>query len=186
MNYADIKVMDIADGPGIRVSLFVSGCDHHCKGCFNSEAWDYNYGKLFRADDEAKILNLLEPDYIDGLTVLGGEPFAPKNVDKVYDFCSRVRNLYKDKKTIWIYSGYTFDQIWRNYCGLSGIKLLKTADVLVDGKFIQELHNDALRFRGSSNQRVIDLKKTMNNIGLSSLVDGLEKYIIEMEGYKNG
>lgn len=179
MNYADIKIMDIGDGPGIRVSLFVSGCDHHCKGCFNSEAWDYNYGKIFGVKEEAQILNELRYDYISGFSILGGEPLDPKNVHRVYDIVSRVKLTYKEKKSIWIYSGYTFEQLWRNYCGMDAIEVLKLSDVLVDGEFIKELHNDALRFKGSSNQRIIDLQKTINNIHNRKLNETVTECIVE-------
>lgn len=163
MNYADIKVMDVGDGPGIRTSLFVSGCEHYCEKCFNSEAWDFNYGKPYTSETEAEIITLLKPDYITGLSILGGEPMHPNNVTKVYDLVTRVKNLYGDKKTIWIYSGYTLEQILRNYCGANGIEVLKYIDVLVDGKYVDKLKDVTLKFRGSSNQRLIDMKRTLLN-----------------------
>lgn len=181
MNYADIKTMDVGDGPGIRVSLFVSGCSHYCKGCFNSEAWDYNYGNPYTYDVEAKIMKLVEPSYVAGLTILGGEPCDPKNVETVYNLCSRIKNLYGDKKSVWVYTGYTFEQLYRNYCGIYGIRLLKTIDVLVDGKFNEDLHNDTLKFKGSSNQRIIKVPETMEKISIASMIDDNINHIVLWE-----
>ena len=163
MNYANIKYNDIADGEGIRTSLFVSGCTHHCKGCFNEEAWDFNYGKPFTREVEDRILESLKPSYIAGLTLLGGEPFEPANQRVLVPFLKRVREQLPDKN-IWCYTGYLFDE---DICGkmLDRVpetrELLSCIDVLIDGPFIEERKNLKIRFRGSDNQRIIDVKKTM-------------------------
>ena len=161
MYYATIKPRDIANGPGVRVSLFVSGCTHHCPGCFNAEAWDFDYGKPF---DEAvidELLALLEPDYVKGLSLLGGEPFEPQNQRALVEFLRKVREKYPTK-TVWCYSGYTLEQLRgesRARCEVTD-EMLSMIDVLVDGRFVMEKKNIRLRFRGSENQRLIDLNKT--------------------------
>lgn len=163
MNYAEIKHCDIANGPGVRTSLFVSGCTHHCENCFNSVAWDFNYGKPF---DESVIRQLLDscaPGYISGLTLLGGEPMEPENQPALLELLCRFRERFPEKN-VWCYSGYTYEQLTgevpsRAFCGSTG-ELLSLIDVLVDGEFVQALHDISLRFRGSSNQRIIDLRKT--------------------------
>ncbi len=155
MNYAAIKKYDIANGPGVRVSLFVSGCRHHCKGCFNSEAWDFGYGNTFGKNDMNEIIAALNKEYIEGFSVLGGEPFEPENKETVLNILRAVREHFPDK-TIWCYSGFLFDEL-KETAG----SLLKLIDVLVDGKFIEEKKNLRLKFRGSENQRLIDVKKSL-------------------------
>lgn len=163
MNYAEIKDFDIANGEGVRVSLFVSGCTHHCKNCFNRETWDFGYGKPFTAEVEDGIIEMLRPDYISGLSLLGGEPFEPSNQEVLLPFLRRVRKLYPDK-TIWCYTGYLFDKDLlsesRARCVFTD-EMLSLIDVLIDGEFVQELYNISLQFRGSSNQRIIDVKKSL-------------------------
>ena len=163
MNYAQIKNCDVANGPGIRVSLFVSGCTHHCKGCFNSETWDFNYGRAF--DDEAEniIIDALNSDYIKGMSLLGGEPFEYQNQKALIPFIEKVKQRYPDK-SIWCYTGYDFDRDikGRMLCEYPETKIfLSFIDVIVDGEFIESKKNLSLRFRGSSNQRIIDVKKSM-------------------------
>ena len=174
MNYAQIKKTDIANGPGVRVSLFVSGCTHHCKGCFNAETWDFGYGKPFTVDTEEELLGLLSPGFIAGLTVLGGEPFEPENQRALLPFLWRVKERYPDKK-IWCYTGYLLDQeLWqksRARCEVTD-ELLTLIDVLVDGEFVQEQKNISLKFRGSENQRVIDVPQSRKQ-GRVCLYEGL-------------
>ena len=171
MNYANIKFNDIANGEGIRVSLFVSGCTHHCKNCFNKVAWDFNYGKPFTKEVEDKIIKALKPEHINGLTLLGGEPMEPANQKGLLEFVKRVKQIYPNK-SIWCYSGYLFDkellQESRAHCPWTK-ELLSYIDILVDGKFVEELKDITLRFKGSSNQRVIDVQKslTLNTVVLS-------------------
>ena len=163
MNFAAIKPSDIADGPGVRVSLFVSGCTNHCENCFQPETWDFGYGEPFTSETEERILNLLDRSYIKGLTILGGEPFEPSNQRALLPFVRRVRERYPDK-TIWMYSGFTYEEMTREgthpHCEAT-LPLLALIDVLVDGRFVEKLKNLSLRFRGSSNQRLIDMKKTL-------------------------
>ena len=210
MNYGEIKLCDIANGEGVRVSLFVSGCTHHCKNCFNPQTWSFDYGEPFTKEVEDKILKELEPSYIDGLSLLGGEPFEPSNQRALVPFLKRVREKYSDK-TIWCYSGYLFDKellsdsrarcectdemlsmidvpflkrvrekysdktIWcysgylfdkellsdsRARCECTD-EMLSMIDVLVDGEFVEALHDISLAFRGSSNQRIIDVKASL-------------------------
>ncbi len=164
MNYCNIKKFDIADGIGVRVTLFVSGCTHHCEGCFQPETWNFNYGELFTEDVENEIIEALKPDYIDGLTLLGGEPFEPENQKALLPFLKKVKIIYPEK-TIWAYSGYTFEELTndsRARCEFTD-EILSLIDVLVDGEFKIDLKNISLKFRGSSNQRVIDVKKTIEN-----------------------
>lgn len=160
MNYATIKTHDIANGPGVRVSLFVSGCTHHCKDCFNEEAWDFDYGEAFDETVMEDILHLLAPDYIRGITYLGGEPLDPRNQQGLLELTWRIREQYPNK-TIWCFTGY----VWENIPRISGITedLLSQLDVLVDGPFIAEQKNLRLRFRGSENQRLIDVPKTLSH-----------------------
>ena len=162
MNYAEIKNCDIANGPGVRISLFVSGCSHHCKGCFNELAWDYEYGKAFTEETEQKILQMMKPHYIKGLTLLGGEPFDPKNQETVVKLLRKVKAVYPEK-SIWGFSGYLFDQILSGKVGDPEIarEYLGYLDVLVDGKFVEEKKNLSLRFRGSENQRIIDVPASL-------------------------
>ncbi|MGF0102561.1 anaerobic ribonucleoside-triphosphate reductase activating protein [Lachnospiraceae bacterium HCP28S3_F9] len=161
MNYANIKKYDIADGPGVRVSLFVSGCRHHCKGCFNYEAWDFEYGRPYTAETEAEILEALKPGYIAGLTLLGGEPFEPENQVELVTLLRKVRETYPEK-SIWSYTGYVYDKDLvpggRAYTDVTD-EMLSYLDVLVDGPFVEELKDITLQFRGSSNQRIIKMDK---------------------------
>lgn len=161
MNYSTIKAFDVANGPGIRVSLFVSGCRHACKGCFNESIWDFKSGDKFSEKTVNEIIELLNRDYIRGLTLLGGEPLDPNNQEWVCTLVEKVREKLPNK-TIWCYSGYTYEYITNYmYKNLPYTKrLLACCDVLVDGKFILELLDLKLQFRGSANQRVIDLRKT--------------------------
>lgn len=161
MHYGEIKEFDIADGDGVRVSLFVSGCRIHCKDCFNQCTWDFDYGKEFMKEIEDKVLDLIGRDFISGLTVLGGEPFEPENQAALAPFLSRVRARYP-QKTIWCYTGYNYDRDilpadGRKRCP-STDEMLRNIDVLVDGPFVAELKDISLKFRGSSNQRIIKLR----------------------------
>ena len=163
MNYATIKKFDIANGPGVRVSLFVSGCRHKCKNCFNSEAWDFNYGKPFTKDIQEEILKALEPAHIEGFSLLGGEPFEPENQEALAEFLTELKSRMP-QKTVWCYTGFVFDrQLLNGTVGNTDtvMKMLKNIDVLVDGKFVEELKSPDLLFRGSSNQRIIDVKKSL-------------------------
>lgn len=163
MNYATIKPYDIANGPGVRVSLFVSGCTHHCPECFNPETWDFRYGTPYTDETTETILKALAPSYIKGLSLLGGEPFEPQNQPVVLELCRRVREALPEK-TIWCYSGYTLDQELlqpsRARCAETD-ELLHLLDVLVDGEFIAAQKDLTLRFRGSRNQRIIDMPQTL-------------------------
>ena len=163
MNYGNIKECDIANGPGVRVSLFVSGCRHHCKGCFNEETWNFNYGQPYTEETEAEILNSLNSDFIQGFSLLGGEPFEPENQRVLLPFLKKVRERFP-KKNIWCYTGYLFDKELlgesRARCECTD-EMLSLIDVLVDGEFVQELYSVALAFRGSENQRIIDVKKSL-------------------------
>ena len=163
MNYAKIKNYDIANGPGVRVSLFVSGCTHHCKNCFNPETWDFNYGEVFDTSVEEKILQMLEPDYIAGFSLLGGEPFEPENQKALAPFLKRVRRLYPEKD-IWCYTGYDFEaDMLTGKLGDEAVlnDMLSSIDYLVDGEFVESLKDPSLRFKGSSNQRIIDVKRSI-------------------------
>lgn len=164
MNYAEIKYNDIANGIGVRTSLFVSGCTHHCKECFNPMTWDFAYGKVFNKEVEDAIIESLKPAYISGLTMLGGEPMEPFNQEALLPFYKRVRSECPGK-TIWIYSGYTWEQLndptfTRAYTPFTS-EILSLADILVDGEFVLEKKSLGLRFRGSSNQRIIDVPATL-------------------------
>ncbi len=163
MNYAEIKELDIANGEGVRVSLFVSGCSHHCKGCFNPETWDFAYGKPFDESVIARIIKLLSPNYVTGLSLLGGEPFHPANQPSLLELVKRVRAIYPEK-TIWSYTGYIYDRDLikggKAHCAATD-EFLKHIDVLVDGPFIENCKNISLRFRGSENQRIIDVPASL-------------------------
>ena len=163
MNYASIKNCDIANGPGVRVSLFVSGCTHRCKGCFNEVAWDFNYGEPFTQETIDKILDMLAPNYVKGLTLLGGEPFEPQNQPAIVDLLRQVKAKYPEK-SIWSFSGYLFDRdILPGKLGNREItrEFLSYLDVLVDGPFIESKKNLSLRFRGSENQRLINVPASL-------------------------
>ena len=163
MNYGEIKNCDIANGIGVRVSLFVSGCTHHCRGCFNAQTWDFNFGEPFTKEVEDKIIEYLKPDYINGLTVLGGEPFEPDNQRALLPFLRRVKEECPGK-TLWIYSGYLFDEELlkesRGRCECTD-EILSMTDILVDGRFVEELKNIRLVFKGSENQRIIDVQSSL-------------------------
>ena len=168
MNYAEIKYNDIANGIGVRTSLFVSGCRHHCKNCFNYMTWDFDYGKPFTQDIEDKIINSIEPEWINGLSLLGGEPFEKENQKDLIKLLKRFHKLYP-KKDVWCYSGFTIEEILgktepKSRCfGENSVELLKQIDVLVDGRFVEEKKSLMLKFRGSSNQRIIDVDKTLDS-----------------------
>lgn len=165
MNYADIKRIDVANGPGVRVSLFVSGCTHHCKECFNPETWDFGYGKLFDEKAEDEIIQYLKPDYIKGLTLLGGDPMEKVNQEALIPLLEKVKKEYPDK-SIWCYTGYDFENdIKENMlenCEVTK-KFMSYIDVLVDGEFKLELKDLNLVFRGSSNQRIIMVKESLES-----------------------
>lgn len=161
MNYGSIKECDIANGPGVRVSLFVSGCRHHCKGCFNAETWDFQYGEPFTENTELRIMKLLEPDYIQGLSLLGGEPFEPENQKVLAAVLRRIREKYP-QKDVWCYTGYLYDvdlipggKVFTDVTK----EMLSYIDVLVDGEFVEEQKDLSLVFRGSRNQRILLLGK---------------------------
>ena len=158
INYSNIKPIDTANGPGCRVSLFVSGCSLHCPGCFNSQAWSYTFGKPFSIAAQNKILELLQPNYIRGLSLLGGNPTDEQNEPELIRFVERVRSYYEDRKDIWIWSGHTWEQLLERKD-----ELVPLCDVLVDGPFIQEKKDLTLPFRGSNNQRIIDVKKSLES-----------------------
>lgn len=160
MNYADIKRVDVANGPGVRVSLFVSGCPHHCTGCFNPETWDFTFGAEFGEQQEQEILRSLQPTHIQGLSVLGGEPFAPENQQTVLNLVRKVRRELPEKD-IWCYTGYLFEKLREGMVGDYAQLLLNELDVLVDGPFVLERKNLALKFRGSDNQRIIHVKDSL-------------------------
>ena len=162
MYYASIKNCDIANGPGVRVSLFVSGCTHHCPGCFNEVAWDFHYGEPFTQQTIDTILTMLAPAYIRGLTLLGGEPFEPENQEPVVELLRQMKAKYPEK-TIWAFSGYTYEQITSGKLGDWAVtkEYLSYLDVLVDGPFVESRKNLSLRFRGSENQRIIDVPASL-------------------------
>lgn len=163
MYYATIKSRDIANGPGVRVSLFVSGCNHHCKNCFNEEAWDFQFGEPFTQQTIDHIIDLMRPSFVKGITLLGGEPFDPKNQGAIVELLRKIKQELPEK-SIWAFTGYVFDRdIWPGKLGDPAItdEYIHYLDVLVDGPFIEEQKNLSLRFRGSENQRIIDMKKTL-------------------------
>lgn len=161
--YGNIKKTDIADGPGVRVSLFVSGCRNRCKECFQPETWAFDYGRPFTEETEKEILSALSPEFISGLTVLGGEPLEPENQQALLPFLKKVKKQFPDK-TVWLYSGFTFEELFSDSCRACTPEIkeiLTFSDVLVDGRFMHDKKNLLLKFRGSSNQRLIDLKTTL-------------------------
>ena len=160
MNYADIRPIDVANGPGIRVSVFVSGCTHACPGCFNPEAWDFAYGQPFTQQEARQVLQALEKPYIRGLSLLGGEPFHPKNQKTVLELVRQVRERLP-QKDIWCYTGYLFEDLAAGTVGLYSQALLAQLDVLVDGPFVAALKNLDLQFRGSSNQRILLVRQSL-------------------------
>lgn len=162
MNYSKINKNDIANGIGIRVTLFVSGCTHHCKGCFNPDTWDFKFGELFTEETEKELLEAMKPSYINGLTLLGGEPMEPSNQRALLPFLKRLKKDFP-KKTVWCFSGYTFEELTgesRARCEVTD-EVLSLIDVLVDGEFKEELKDITLRFKGSSNQRIIDMGESI-------------------------
>jgi len=165
MNYCEIKNCDIANGTGVRVTLFVSGCTNRCPGCFQPQTWDFGFGEEFTKETEDAILEMLKPSYIKGLTLLGGDPFEPANQKGLLPFLKRFRETYPDKD-LWAFSGFTYEELKADgsypRCSITD-EMLALVDVLVDGRFVQELKNIALKFRGSSNQRLIDMNKTREN-----------------------
>lgn len=174
MNYAEIKYCDIANGEGVRVSLFVSGCTHRCKNCFNKIAWDFNYGNEFTENVENDILNACDADYIAGVTLLGGEPFEPENQPRLLEFLKKFKTRYPDKN-VWCYSGYTYEELTgkkesRCFTDIT-LEMLNLIDVLVDGEYVEELHTLMIRFRGSTNQRLIDLNATRKQGEIVTLND---------------
>lgn len=163
MNYATIKWYDISNGPGVRVSLYVSGCRNHCKNCFNPETWDFNYGEPFTEEIEDKIIEGLKPDYIKGFTLLGGDPFEPENQKVLAPFLEKLRVVYPEK-SFWAFTGYDYEKDLLT--GKLGdvdtvMRMLGCLDVLVDGRFVEDLKDLNLKFRGSSNQRIILLKPSL-------------------------
>lgn len=163
MNYATIKKFDIANGPGVRVSLYVSGCRNHCKNCFNPETWDFNYGEPFTKEVEDGIIAALKPDFIEGFTLLGGDPFEPENQKVLAPFMERLRAEFPEK-SFWCFTGYDYerDLLTGKLGDLDTVmKILRTLDVLVDGRFVESLKDLNLRFRGSSNQRIILVKPSL-------------------------
>lgn len=167
MNYGEIKKWDIADGPGVRVSLFVSGCRHHCKGCFNEDTWDFDYGKAYTKEIEQEIFEVLNSTYIQGLTLLGGEPFEPENQRVLVELLRRVRRELPGKD-IWCYTGFVFEKDLlaggRAFTEVTE-EMLSMIDVLVDGPFVMEQKDITLKFRGSRNQRLLDREMRKNLIG---------------------
>ena len=158
MYYGKIKKTDIANGPGVRVSLFVSGCRNHCKGCFQPETWSFNYGQEYDGVNTVnEIIEALSPEYISGLSILGGDPIERENISEVVTLCNLVKRLYPDK-TIWLYTGYNYEDIAEIYPNV-----LEVIDVMVDGPFVEELKDISLVFRGSSNQRIIDVPESIRS-----------------------
>lgn len=165
MNFAKIKYYDVSNGPGVRTSLYVSGCRNHCKNCFNPETWDFSYGEPFSEEVEDKIIQSMQPDYIKGFTLLGGDPFEPENAERLAPFMEKLRKIYP-QKSIWCFTGYDFEaDLLTGRLGDidTNMRILHTLDVLVDGKFVEELKDLNLRFRGSSNQRIILVQKSLES-----------------------
>lgn len=163
MNYADIKKIDVANDEGVRVSVFVSGCNHHCKGCFNQCAWDFNYGKEFSEKEEQQIIEYMNHDYISGLSLLGGEPLEPKNQEGLLPLVKKVKEKFPDKN-IWCYTGFDFEKDVVGKMAKNNEttrELLKYIDIIVDGKFEEDKKDLKLQFRGSSNQKIVDVKKSL-------------------------
>ncbi len=173
MHYGEIKNCDIANGEGVRVTLFVSGCTNRCPGCFQPQTWDFGYGRPFTTETEDTLLEMLSPSYIDGLTLLGGEPFEPENQRALLPFLRRVRERYPEKN-VWAFTGFTWEALHTDgahpRCEVTD-QLLSLLDVLVDGRFVEEKMDISLRFRGSSNQRLIDLNATREAGALRLLPD---------------
>ena len=165
MNYAKIKYYDVSNGPGVRTSLYVSGCRNHCKNCFNPETWDFGFGEPFTKEVEDKIIESLKFDYIKGFTLLGGDPFEPENATRLAPFMEKLRKTYP-QKSIWCFTGYDLerDLLTGKLGNLeTNMRILKTLDVLVDGRFVEDLKDLNLKFRGSSNQRIILMSETLKH-----------------------
>lgn len=173
MHYGEIKNCDIANGEGVRVTLFVSGCTNHCKNCFQPQTWAFDYGQPFTAETEAELFRLLSPRYIRGLTLLGGEPFEPENQRALLPFLRRLRRELPEK-TVWAFTGFTWEELHTEgshpRCEVTD-ELLSLIDVLVDGRYVEELKDIGLRFRGSGNQRLLDLNATRASGKLTLLPD---------------
>lgn len=178
MNYHNIVQNDLMNGPGLRVTLFVSGCDHHCKGCQNPQTWDYDSGIPFDEPAMFEIIQGLQKEYITGLTISGGDPFAEKNISTILDIVNRVREIYGAKKSIWIYTGYTIQELIRRNDNDTTIVLNKI-DGLVDGKYVESLRSPELPWIGSSNQRVFEIP-----IGIETTI--LDRYNMELLEKENG
>lgn len=163
MRYNKIRKMDISDGPGVRVSIFMQGCEFHCKNCFNPETWNFEKGKEFTDETISRVLELAEKEYIAGLSILGGEPMHPRNIDATTKLAKAFREKYPDKN-IWVWSGFLFEQ-------LKDKEVMDYIDVLIDGQYMDELHDFRLKYRGSSNQRVIDIKKSKKTNKLCLIED---------------
>ena len=162
MNYSGIKTFSIENGTGVRVSLFVSGCRHHCKGCFNEETWDFFHGDVFTKEVEDQIIEAMRPDYMAGITLLGGDPGEPENQEALLPLLRRMKQEFPEK-TVWMYTGYLLEDFKignKAYCNATE-EFLKACDVVVDGPFILEKKNLSIKFRGSQNQRIIDMPKTI-------------------------
>lgn len=173
MYYADIKQYDVANGPGVRVSLFVSGCTHHCKNCFNEVTWDFHYGNEFTESEIDRIIKYMEPSYVKGITLLGGEPLEHTNQQGLLVLLRKLHEVYP-QKDVWCFTGYDFDKDVKGRMlkeWPETAELLSYIDVLVDGPFIEELKSVSLRFKGSSNQRTIDVKKSLES-GETVIVEG--------------
>ena len=165
MNYATIKWRDVSNGPGVRVSLYVSGCRNHCKNCFNPETWDFKYGKPFTKEVEDSIIKSMEPDYIKGFTLLGGDPFEPENAEVPAPFLERLRERFPEK-SLWCFTGYDYEAdllSGKKVNKATVMRILNCLDILVDGKFVEELKDLNLRFRGSSNQRIIQVQPSLKS-----------------------
>lgn len=179
MNYAGLKKTDVANGTGIRVTLFVSGCTHACKNCFNEEAWDFNYGEKYTKKIEDEVISAIDKPYIKGLTLLGGEPMHPNNQEEVAKLVERVKKEFPEKD-IWLFTGFDFnkDILNKMYKFIPTTKkIIDNIDVLVDGKFVDELKNVKQYFRGSENQRIIDVQKSLENMEVTLY----DKYIEDMK-----
>ena len=173
MNVATIKKNDIANGVGVRVSLFVSGCRHRCKNCFNREAWDFAYGEPFTAQTQQTLLDACDHGYVSGLSLLGGEPFEPENQKPLIGLLRAFRERFPDK-TVWCYSGFTFEELYGSAVGEHARELLSLLDVLVDGRFVEEQKDLSLLFRGSSNQRILNVPRSLAS-GEPIWLDGVWK-----------
>lgn len=164
MNYCALRTCDVANGPGMRVTLFVSGCTNHCPGCFQPETWDFHYGEAFTEDTQRHILELLAPEYIAGLTLLGGDPFEPDNQRGLLPLLKQVKTAYP-KKSVWAYTGFLLDEELQTdgshpRCEVTD-EILSYIDVLVDGRFVEAQKDVRLKFKGSANQRIIDVRQTL-------------------------